>query len=97
MLNYLNNKDTNFGVYVAHRINELDNRQTQTIAATSKQSKTQLIIPHVIRISYPYQKMSLGYLDRHFLRKNHDLKWNIITSLYRHSNPTRKTKTLIRS
>ena len=53
---------------------KLDNWQTQTIGATSKQSKIQLIIPHVIKISYPYQKANPGYLDRHFLRKNHALK-----------------------
>ena len=53
---------------------KLDNRQTQTIGATSKQSKTQLIIPHVIKIFYLYQKMTPRYLDRDFLRKNHALK-----------------------
>ena len=53
---------------------KLDNRQTQTIDVTSKQSETQLIIPNVIKISYPYQKMTPAYLDRHFLRKNHALK-----------------------
>ena len=53
---------------------KLDNRQTQTIGATSKQSETQLIIPHVTKIPYPYQKMTLECLDRHFLRKNYALK-----------------------
>ena len=53
---------------------KLDNRKTQTIGITSKQSETELIIPHVIKISYPYKKMIPGYLDRHFLRKNHPLK-----------------------
>ena len=50
---------------------KLDNRHTQTIDTTSKQSAIQLIIPHVIKISYPYQKLTLGNLDRHFLKKNH--------------------------
>ena len=31
---------------------KLDNRQTQTIGATSKQSETQLIIPHLIKIYF---------------------------------------------
>ena len=75
---------------------KLDNRQTQTISPTLKHNETRLIIPHVIKISYPYQNMTLGYLDRHFFKKNHALKLTIITLLYRHSNPTCKTKTLIR-
>ena len=53
---------------------KLDNRQTHTIGATSKHSETQLIIPHAIKTSYPYNKMTSGYLDRHFLRKNYALK-----------------------
>ena len=73
VLNYLNNNDTNFGVYIAHQINEI-RQQTQAIGATSKQNEAQLIIPHVIKISYPYHEMTPGYLDRHFLRKNHALK-----------------------
>ena len=51
-----------------------DNRQTQTISATSKQSETQVIIPYVTKISCPYQKMTLGYLDCHLLRKKNALK-----------------------
>ena len=53
---------------------KLDNQQTQTIGATSKQSETQLIIPHIIKTFYAYQKMIPGYLDHHFLRKNYALK-----------------------
>ena len=45
-----------------------------------------MIIPHVIKISYPYQKVTLGYLYSHFLRKNHALKWTLITLLYTNNN-----------
>ena len=62
---------------------KLDNQQIQTTGATSSQSEIQLIIPLVIKISYLYQKMTLGYLGRHFLRKNHALKETIITLLHK--------------
>ena len=34
-----------------------------TTGDTSKQNKTQLIIPHVIKLSYPYQRKTLGFIS----------------------------------
>ena len=34
-----------------------------TTGDTSKQNKTQLIIPHVIKLSYPVQRKTLGFIS----------------------------------
>ena len=53
MLDYLNSNDADFGVYIAHRKNKTRQLKDPDNWRYIKTERTQLIIPHVIKISYP--------------------------------------------
>ena len=71
MSNYLNNNDTNFGVYIAHQIRQLKDPENWRYIKTERNPAD-----HTTQYQdfLSLSKNDLEYLDRHFLRKKHALK-----------------------